>query len=57
MTNLDFLREAKRGLDPDHARAVDDLLLGILSILVADQVWIDAVQMAVRMARREKPKG
>jgi hypothetical protein len=56
-SKLDLLREAKSGLDPEQARRVDDLLLGILSVLVDDRVWIDAVQLAVRMARREKPQG
>jgi hypothetical protein len=52
---LDYLREAKRGLTPDQAQAVDDFVIGILSLHVSDQVWIDTVQMAVRMARKQKP--
>jgi len=52
---LGYLREAKRGLTPDQAQAVDDFVIGILSLHVSDQVWKDAVDMGVRLARREKP--
>ena len=56
MNLLDYLRDVKRGLSPEQARTCDDLLLGMLSILFSRQVWEDTVQMAVRMARREKPR-
>ena len=54
-SNLSYLRDAKRTLTFEQAEAVDDLLLGILSVFVSRQVWEDSVQMAARMARREKP--
>jgi len=52
---LGYLREAKANLNPQQQSAVDHLLIKILSVRVPEQVCKDAVQMAVRMARREKP--
>jgi hypothetical protein len=56
-SNVDFLREAKRGLDPEQQRVCDDFVIGILSLHVSEQTWRDAVDMGVRLARMEKPKG
>jgi hypothetical protein len=50
---LDYLRESKRGLTPGQQRIVDDFVIGILSLHVTEQVWRDAVDMGVRLARRE----
>lgn len=50
---LDYLREAKQGLGYEQAKAADDFLIGILSTIVSEQAWKDAIQMAVRMASRE----
>ena len=52
-SNLAYVREAKRTLTFEQAQAVDDMLIGILSTIVSEQAWKDAVQMAVRLARRE----
>jgi hypothetical protein len=52
-SNLAYLREAKQGLGYEPAKAADDFLIGILSTIVSEQAWRDAIQMAVRMARRE----
>jgi hypothetical protein len=54
---LEYLREAKRGLTPEQQRICDDFVIGILSLHVPEQVWRDAVDMGVRLARREAPKG
>jgi len=54
---LDYLREAKRGLTPEQQRLCDDFVIGVLSLHVTEQVWRDAVDLGVRLAKREKPKG
>jgi len=54
---LDYLREAKQGMTPEQERMCDDFVIGVLSLHVSEQVWRDAVVMAVRLARREKPQG
>jgi hypothetical protein len=56
-SNLDYLREAKRGLTPEQQTVCDDFVIGILSLHVSEQTWRDAVDMGVRLARREEPKG
>ena len=56
-SNLDCLREAKRGLTPEQQRICDDFVIGVLLLHVPEQVWRDAVDMGVRLARREGPKG
>ena len=53
MNPLGYLREAKRDLTPEQQRTCDDLVLGVLSLHVSDQVWRDAVDMAVRLAGRK----
>jgi len=50
MNLLDYLREAKRGLTPEQQRVCDDFVIGVLSLHVPEQVWKDAVDMAVRLA-------
>jgi hypothetical protein len=54
---LDYLCEAKRAasLTPAQERVCDDFVIGVLSLHVPEQVWRDAVEMGVRLARREKP--
>jgi len=52
---LGYLREAKANLNPQKQSDVDHLLIKILSVRVPEQVWRDAVDMGVRLARREKP--
>ena len=54
---LDYLREAKRAasLTPVQEHVCDDFVIGILSLHVPEQTWKDAVDMGVRLARREKP--
>jgi hypothetical protein len=54
---LDYLCKAKRGLTPEQERICDDFVIDVLSLHVSEQVWRDAVDMAVRLARREKPQG
>jgi hypothetical protein len=54
---LDYLKAAKAGLDPEQQRICDDFVIGALSLHVTEQVWKDSVDFAVRLARREKPKG
>ena len=54
---LDYLREAKRGLTPEQERICHDFVIGILSIHVPEQVWKDAVEMAVRMASKKSAHG
>jgi hypothetical protein len=49
---LDYLHEAKRGLGPEQAQAVDDLLLGMSSVLISRDVWESCVQMAVKLAEK-----
>ena len=49
---LDYLRGSKRGLTPEQQRMCDDFVLGVLSLHVPEQVWEDAVDMAVRMATK-----
>ena len=57
MNLLDYLREAKQRMTPEQERMCDDFVIGVLSLHVSEQVWRDAVVMAVRLARREKPQG
>ena len=57
MNLLDYLREAKQRMTPEQERMCDDFVIGVLSLHVSEQVWRDAVDMAVRLARREKPQG
>ena len=54
MNPLDYLREAKRGLNSQQEQHCDHLLIGILSVRIPEQQWKDAVQMAVRLARKGK---
>jgi len=49
---LDYLREAKRNLTPEQERICDDFVIGLLSLHVSEQIWKDAVDMAVRLAKR-----
>ncbi len=51
-SNLGYLREVKQGFGYKQAKAADDFLIGILSTIVSE-ARKDAIQMAVRMARRE----
>jgi hypothetical protein len=55
MNPLDCLREAKRAasLTPEQARVCDDLVIGILSLHVTEQVWRDAVEVGVRLAKKK----
>ena len=53
-SNLSYLRVAKRTLTFEQAEAVDDLLLGILSVFVSRQVWEDSVQMPVANGKEGK---
>jgi len=52
-SNLGYLREVKQGFGYKQAKAADDFLIGILSTIVSERARKDAIQMAVRMARRE----
>jgi len=54
---LDYLREAKRCLTPEQERICDDFVIGLLSIRVPEQVWKDAVEMAVRLASKKSAHG
>ena len=57
MNPLDYLREAKRALNSQQEQHCDHLLIGILSVRIPEQQWKDAVQMAVRLARKGKAIG
>ena len=52
--NLDYLREAKAGLNPQQQDGVDDALLGILSVHIPPQLWADTVDRAVRLMTMPK---
>ena len=52
-SNLGYLREVKQGFGYKQAKAADDFLIDILSTIVSERARKDAIQMAVRMARRE----
>ena len=54
MNPLDYLRDAKRELTLEQAQTVDDFVIGVLSLHVPEQVWRDAVDMAVRLATRSE---
>jgi hypothetical protein len=57
MNPLDYLREAKAGLNSQQEQHCDHLLIGILSVRIPEKQWKDAVQMAVRLARKGKAIG
>ena len=50
-SNLAYLREAKRGLTSEQQDACDHIMLGIVSVHIPEQVWNDAVGVAVRLAK------
>jgi len=50
-SNLAYLRQATQSLTVEQQRIVDDVLLGILSIVTPEQQWKDSIQMAARLAR------
>jgi len=54
---LEYLCEAKRSLTAEKERICDDLVIGLLSIHVPEQVWKDAVEMAVRLASKKSAHG
>jgi hypothetical protein len=55
LSNLIYLREIKTALTSRRQNDLDDVLIGILSIRIPEQEWQAAVQLAVKLARKEKP--